>query len=92
MFVSHGRTLLTTWNTSLCWVTDVKSKTSKIDVAMTPDEKSTETRLGKNIEDGIGNDFTINRHGATAICKTPDTTEVRTMLQLFQSSSWTGTA
>ena len=48
-----GSTLLTTGNASLRWVADVKTKASKINVAMTPEKKSTEARLGKNVEDTV---------------------------------------
>lgn len=48
-------------------ITDVETKTGKIDVAVSPDKKSTEDWLGENIEDTVEYSLTVRGDDVTAL-------------------------
>lgn len=47
--MSVHSSLLTSWNTSLGWVSDMKTKTRWLNVSVTPDEESAENWLSKTV-------------------------------------------
>lgn len=72
-----GTIILTNTDSTLA-VESIGPEASKLNLALghvgVLDEKpSTKDALGKNIQDGIGNDLTINTNFARSISKTPDT-------------------
>jgi hypothetical protein len=52
-------------------VVDVKTKTGRVDTAVTPDEKSTEDRLGDQIEDTVEDCLRVRRDDVATLADTP---------------------
>lgn len=56
---------------SLVIVTDVKTQTSRVDTAVTPDKESTKHWLGKQVEDTVEDGFRVRGNNVTALTYTP---------------------
>lgn len=52
-------------------VVDVEAKTSRVDVTVTEDQKSTEDRLGKQIENAVEYGLSVGRDDVATLAKTP---------------------
>jgi hypothetical protein len=53
---------------------------------MGDEQPGSKDTLGKDIEDGVGNDLSVNTNLARAIGKTPDT--VCLLVNTFQKGDW----
>lgn len=69
--VLAGTILLTSDCAGLGWALNMKTKSSEIDVAMTPEEKGTETWLGEYVENAVEDGLRVGRDDVASFTETP---------------------